>query len=167
METSRKPSKNERVVIYVIVALIIVAIVVFGDLKIFNKSKSTTETPAVTTDDTTPTNPLAQYDGDYFGTSNANAGLTTATIRISNGTMSGTANYVETNSTKVNLIVTGTVDETGNVAGSFSGTGSESGQTAAVNGSYTGSFSGSSINISYSGSGGGQSDSGQIVLNKK
>jgi hypothetical protein len=148
---------------FVIVATVIVGYV--GWKSFFDKPKeeNNIETPAATT----PVNPLAQFDGTYTGTSNANAGITNATVSVVNGIISGTANYIGAYNTQVNLSVPGTVDVNGIVAGSLSGTGSAEGQSVAVGGSYNGTLVGTTMTVSYSGSGGGESASGTIVLTKK
>ncbi|MCX6810462.1 MAG: hypothetical protein NTY30_01840 [Candidatus Berkelbacteria bacterium] len=153
-------SKNKLGIILVIIGLIAIAAIV---TVVIYRSKPKTITPAVTT----PVNPLAQFDGSYSGTSNANKGITAANVNILNGTITGTANYTGAYSIKIVLTVTGTVDANGNVSGNLSGTGTSGGQSATVIGTYTGAISGTTINVNYSGSGGGESASGTIVLTKK
>lgn len=151
---------------YVVGGIVITAIVIVAATNWhswFDKPKTTdqnqTQAPA-------QTDPLAQFNGEYTGTSSANQGITSATANVSSGNISGTANYVGGGTTVV-LTVTGTVDASGNVAGSLSGSGSAEGQTATVTGTYSGTISGNSMNVKYNGSGGGYSSTGSIVLTKK
>lgn len=152
---------------YVIGGIVITATVIVVALNWnswFNKPKSTDQTQT-----TAPAqvNPLTQFDGSYTGTSNANAGISSATVSIATGVISGTANYTGSSGTKVVLTVTGTVDASGNVTGNLAGTGTSGGQSAAVTGTYSGTITNGSMSVKYSGSGGGEAASGTIVLTKK
>ena len=145
--------------------VVIIATVIVGYHFLHNPSPTnTTQTSAQTSK--IVTNPLAQYDGTYTGTSNANQGLTAVTANIANGKVSGSATYSGAGGVKIGLAVIGNVDASGNVAGSFSGTGSAEGQSATVSGTYTGKITGNTFNVNYSGSGAGESASGSIVLTK-
>jgi len=153
---------------YLIGGLVVVAVVIVGYIgwkSLFDKPEEEiqVQTPATTTTE----NPLAKFDGTYSGTSSANSGITNATINIVNGTISGSANYIGAYNTQVNLFVPGTVDENGIIIGSLSGTGSAEGESVAVGGSYNGTLVATTVTVNYSGSGGGETASGTIVLTKK
>jgi len=173
MDPSVKPpvkpllSGYKLIVGYIVGGIVITATVIVVAINWnswFNKPAPAVETQATTP---APANPLAQFNGSYTGTSNANAGISSATVNIATGVISGSANYTGSSGTKVVLTVTGTVDASGNVTGNLAGTGTSGGESAAVTGTYSGTITNGSMSVKYSGSGGGESASGTIVLTKK
>ncbi|MCX6812275.1 MAG: hypothetical protein NTW79_01445 [Candidatus Berkelbacteria bacterium] len=160
--TEFKPSEPKRkmVIICLITVIVIAAIVA---IVLHYRAKPKTETAATTT----AVDPLVQFNGNYTGTSTAHQGLTDANVNVVEGVVSGTANYVSSSGLRLVLTVTGTVDAGGSIAGNLSGTGTQSGQSATVTGTYSGTIVGTTANVSYSGSGGGESASGTITLTKK
>jgi len=152
---------------YVIGGFVITATVIVGYLvwnSFFNKPKPTPQPQTQVAP--TQTNPLAQFDGSYTGTTPDHAGITSVTMSIANGQISGNATYVEAGLT-ITLTVSGTVAANGAVTGNLLGSGSSEGENFTVNGTYTGKITGNTLTFSYTGSGGGGSANGTIVLTKK
>ncbi len=167
MQPPVKPllSGYKLIVGYVLGGMVITATVIVG-LKWNTWFKPKTTTPAPTQSVPVQTDPLAQYNGDYAGSASVSEGITTAKVNVINGKITGTANYAG-GGTAVAVTIAGTVDINGNFTGTLTGTGSDAEGSAGVSGTFTGKIVSDSFNANYSGSGGGQSASGLIVLIKK
>jgi len=158
--------KSSKKIVY-IVGIVAILLIISGIAFYLLSAKPKTK------EETKPSTPVAtpNYDGIYTGSAPVAEGLSNATVTVSKNQITGSGTYLGTYSSQIALTITGSVDTSGKVTGSFSGTGMVEGTSVSGTGTYTGTIVGKSMNVSYTatGSGGGSSEthSGSIVVTKK
>lgn len=114
--------------------------------------------------------PGQNFNGTYSGNSSVATGVSQATITVSGNSLSGSGTFVGPYSASIGITIKGTVDDSGNVSGGLSGSGTVAGYDVSGRGSFSGKTNDNTMSINYnvSGSGGGisQSYSGTIILTK-
>lgn len=90
------------------------------------------------------------FNGTYYGNSSTPFGLSDIEATVSGSKLTGKAVYNAQNLGKVNVTISGTVETSGRIIGTFSGSGSVLKMTVNVTGNYQAQITSGSMNVSYS-----------------
>lgn len=137
----------------IVVAATVITGVYFGYRYVQPKfTKVTSVSPQAKNLNTNTAVKKIDFNGTYVGNSSTPFGLSDIEATVSGSKLTGKAVYNAQNLGKINVTISGNVETSGRIIGTFSGSGSILRMTVNVTGNYQAQITGSSMNVSYSAS---------------
>jgi hypothetical protein len=169
MKILKSVSRNQ--VMYGAIGTVIVVVGgVFGYRAVRSSSSKPSVKNPTPTSQTSPvaSQPSANYNGVYTGTTNVTQGIANASATVTgNNTISGTATYKGPFNAQIPVSISGVVDANGVVSGTISGSGVVQGVNVTVSGTFSGSIKGTTATVDYTVKANGVTSRSVITLNKQ